>query len=153
VLTYRAPSEASAATAWELFAQPVRWSEWAPHVRGAWGLGEPEVEVGRRGVVRLLGAVPIPARVTAKRSGRSWAWRVGPVELVHRVEPRPAGCLVAVDVMARAPLEAVIRRSYGPIVALMVRNLARVAADVEASSPSAPPARATPGGGVAGSRR
>lgn len=153
MLIYHAPTEATAATAWDLLARPARWSEWAPHVRGAWGLGEPEVEVGRRGAVRLLGALPVPARVTAKRSGRSWSWRVGPVELVHRVEPLAQGCLVAIDLMAPPPLEAILARTYGPVVGLMVRNLARVAARSESRSSGRPSPTATPGGGVSASRR
>jgi len=70
----------------------------------------------------------VPARVIARRSGRSWIWRVGPVEIVHRVEPRARGCVVAVDLRAPAPLEAALAVSYGPLVGLLVRNLARVAA-------------------------
>ena len=108
-------------------AQPRRWSEWAPHVRGAWGLGEPEVIKGARGYVRLLGAVPVPARITAKRARRSWSWRVGPVTLVHRVEPRDPGSLVAIDIQAPRVLEPLVRASYGPVVGLLVRRLARVA--------------------------
>lgn len=127
VLTYRAPSAADPDTAWALFARPARWAEWAPHVRGAWGLGSPEVEAGRSGAVRLLGAVPIPARVIAKRTGRSWTWRVGPVQLVHRVEPRANGCVVAVDLLGPAVVEALLKRTYGPLVGVLVRNLARVA--------------------------
>ena len=109
---------------WELLAQPARWADWAPHVRGASGLGELEVEAGARGTVSLLGVVPVPARITAKEPGRSWTWRVGPVELEHRVRPRGSGSCVAIDL--RAPLP--VRLAYGPLVALLVRNLARVAA-------------------------
>ena len=43
-------------------------------MRGAWGLGEPEVQAGNWGDARLFGAVPVPARITAKDAGRSWAW-------------------------------------------------------------------------------
>ena len=107
--------------------EPARWSEWAPHVRGAWGLGEPEVIRGARGYARLLGAVPVPARITAKRKGRSWSWRVGPVTLVHRVEPRRPGSLVAIDIHAPRPLEPLLRASYGPLVGVLVQRLARVA--------------------------
>ena len=73
--------------------------------------------------------VPVPARVTAKRPGRSWTWRVGPMELVHRVEPAPRGdgCEVAVDLIAPPPLEAALRASYGPLVGLLVKRLARAA--------------------------
>ena len=96
-------------------------------MRGAWGLGEPEVIRGARGYARLLGAVPVPARITAKRKGRSWSWRVGPVKLVHRVEPRRPGSLVAIDIHAPRPLEPLLRASYGPLVGVLVRRLARVA--------------------------
>jgi Polyketide cyclase / dehydrase and lipid transport len=128
MLSYSARSDAAPERAWELVARPGRWSRWAPHVRGAWGLGAPEVRPGARGAVRLLGAVPVPATVTAKRAGRSWTWRVGLVDIAHRVEPRAGGCVVAVDLCAPPALEPLLRVSYGPVVALLVRNLARVAA-------------------------
>jgi len=108
-------------------ARPARWHEWAPHVRGAWGLGDPEVKVGARGAARLLGAVPVPAVVTAKDPGRSWTWEVGPVSLVHSVTPLGSGCEVAVEISAPGPLETVLGASYGPLVGLLVRRLARVA--------------------------
>jgi hypothetical protein len=46
----------------------------------------------------------------------------------HRVERRAGGCVVAVTIAAPAPLESALRVSYGPVVALLVRRLARVAA-------------------------
>jgi hypothetical protein len=125
--TYRAKSRAPVAAAWALMARPGRWHEWAPHLRGAWGLGEPEVEVGARGAARLLGAVPVPAVITAKDPGRAWAWRVGPADLAHRVEPRGRGCEVAIDLSAPGPLEAALAATYGPLIGVLVRNLARVA--------------------------
>ena len=131
MLTYEARSRATVEEAWSLIARPGRWHEWAPHVRGAWSLGSPEVRRGARGAARLLGAVPIPARVVAKRAGRSWTWRVGPVDIVHRVAPAPGrarGSIVAVDLVAPRVLEALLAVSYGPVVAVLVRNLARVAA-------------------------
>jgi hypothetical protein len=110
-------------------ARPALWHRWAPHLRGAWGLGEPEVEPGRTGAARLLGVVPVPARIVAKEPGRSWTWTVGPVALVHRVAPRAGGgAVVAVDIDAPRPLEAVLAATYGPVVQALVRNLARVAA-------------------------
>jgi len=127
VLTYEAHSSADPATAWRLIAQPRRWPEWAPHIRGAWGLGDPEVAVGRRGLVRLLGAPVVPARIIRKRVGRMWAWKVGPVELTHRVEERDGGCVVAVDIAAPRVIEASLKATYGPLVQLLVRRLARVA--------------------------
>ncbi len=126
-LRYEAESTAPPRAVWALMARPAAWPAWAPHVRGAEGLGEPEVEPGRRGHVRLLGFVPIPAEITAKEPGRSWTWRVGPATLVHSVEPRGEGSLVAIDIAAPRALEATLRLTYGPLVALLVRNLARTA--------------------------
>ncbi len=132
MLTYEAESDAPADAAWSLMARPDRWSEWAPHLRGAWRLGAPEVEPGARGAARLLGVVPVPATITGKGDAgptRWWSWRVGPVELIHRVEPLAGGrSLVAVDMRAAAPVEAALRATYGPVVQVLVRNLARVAA-------------------------
>lgn len=131
MLSYRAATSATPATAWELIARPVRWHEWAPHLRGAWGLGEPEVKVGARGAARLLGVVPVPARVTAKRAGASWTWQVGPVAMVHAVEPTDGGAEVVVELHAARPLEAALAVSYGPVVGLLVKRLASVAASAD----------------------
>ena len=129
MLTYEASCDAPAETAWPLMARPALWKSWAPHLRGAWGLGDPEVEPGARGAVRLLGVVPVPARILAKDPGRSWTWRVGPATLMHRVEPAgEAGSVVAVDITAAPPVEAALAVTYGPLVQLLVRNLARTAA-------------------------
>ena len=127
--TYAADSAATPEAAWSLIAEPARWHEWSPHVRGAWGLGEPEVRERAVGAARLLGVVPVPAQIVHKRSGRSWTWRVGPMVLVHAVTPRPGGgCRVAITLQAPGPLEPVLAATYGPVVRLMVANLARVAA-------------------------
>jgi Polyketide cyclase / dehydrase and lipid transport len=125
--TFSVTSSALPETAWRLLARPDRWPEWAPHVRGAWGLGSPEVRDGALGAARLFGAVPVPARIVGKRPGRSWTWRVGPVEMVHRVEATPAGCEVAIDLIAPAPLERALAAAYGPIIAATLRRLADVA--------------------------
>ncbi len=123
---YAADSPAPPAEAWSLLAQPRRWAEWAPHVRGAWNLGSPEVEAGRRGAARLLGLVPVPAQITAKSPGRSWTWRVGPVEMIHAVHPTPVGCRVSTTLAAPGPLEAALAATYGPVIQLMMRRLATV---------------------------
>jgi len=126
-LTYRAECAAPAERAWVLVACPRRWHEWAPHVRGAHGLGSPEIELGARGAVLLLGALPVPVRITGKRPGRSWSWQVGQVEIEHRVEARAGGCSVIVELRAPAAMALPLRVTYGPLVAVLVRNLARVA--------------------------
>lgn len=128
MLRYEARSAADPATAWSLVAEPARWHEWSPHVRGAWGLGEPEVRRGARGAARLLGVVPVPAKVTAVADGHSWTWAVGFMELDHRVDPDgTGGSIVGVDIRAAPAVETVLRFTYGPVVAVLVRNLARVA--------------------------
>ena len=110
-----------------MLSQPESWAEWAPHLRGAWGLGSPEVREGAVGAARLLGVIPVPARIVGKRDGQSWTWQVGPVVMVHRVVARAGGCTVALDLKAPGPLEGVVAASYGPVIAVMLRRLARAA--------------------------
>jgi hypothetical protein len=122
--TFRADSAGDEADAWARISQPGRWHEWAPHVRGAWGL-QRQVRPGDRGAVRLLGAVPVPVEITRVEPGRSWTWRVaGMVEMDHRVEPREGGCTVAIDLRAPAPLEAGLALAYGPVIRATLKRLA-----------------------------
>jgi hypothetical protein len=123
---FHADSDGPPEAAWSLLAEPSRWHEWAPHVRGAWGLGSPEVQDRRIGAARLLGVVPVPAQVVAVAPGRWWTWRVGPALMVHAVEPRPGGgCRVSVTLSAPGPLDGLLAALYGPVVQLTVDRLAR----------------------------
>jgi carbon monoxide dehydrogenase subunit G len=128
VLAFTATCDAPPETVWKLIAEPAQWHRWAPHVRGAKGLGDPEVQRGLRGTVRLAPAVPLPVSIVAKRAGRYWDWRVGPVEIRHAVSPRGDGSEVRVEVRGPTPLEITIGATYGPLIRLLVANLARVAA-------------------------
>ncbi|HEY8583540.1 MAG TPA: SRPBCC family protein [Capillimicrobium sp.] len=126
-------SAAPGRDAWALYADPDRWPDWAPHLRGAWGLGHGEVREGARGAVRLLGVVPVPATiltVTSAPPDRVWTWRVGPVTMAHRVEERPGvdGCTVALELTAPGPLEGLVAATYGPVVDVLLRSLSRRAA-------------------------
>ena len=122
--TWTAESTGSPSEAWEKLSRPGRWHEWAPHVRGAWGLGE-VVREGDGGVARLLAAIPVPVRITHVDAPRSWSWRVGAlVEMEHRVTARPGGLAVELDLRAPAPLEAGLALSYGPVIRLALRRLA-----------------------------
>src|SRR4051794_20111747 len=122
--TFAAECSAPPEAAWPLLAEPARWHEWAPHLRGAWGLGTPEIEPRRLGAARLLGVVPVPAQIVHKVPGRSWTWRVGPAILVHAVTPRPGGgSRVSVTIQAPGPLEPLLAASYGPVVQLLVSRL------------------------------
>ena len=126
MLRYNASSDAPSNELWPLLARPERWPEWAPHLRGAWGLGDGEVRQGATGAARLLGVVPVPVRIVAKRPERSWTWRVGEVvEMDHGVQPRAGGCTVGIDLRGPAPLEAALAETYGPVIALTLRRLAR----------------------------
>ena len=72
--------------------------------------------------------MPVPARIVGKRDGRSWTWRVGAVEMVHRVEPRAdGGATVAVDLIAPGPLEPALALAYGPLIDVSLRRLAQEA--------------------------
>ena len=126
--TFTAETTGPPRRAWDLMARPALWSRWAPHLRGAWGLGEPEVEAGRSGAARLLGVVPVPARVTAKTAGREWTWQVGLVRMRHRVEPGR----VAIDLEAPGPVEAAVAAAYGPVIAWALGRLGERAAQAQA---------------------
>jgi hypothetical protein len=126
VRTWTADSEGSPGAAWALLARPGAWSAGAPHVRGAWGLGSPEVRAGAVGAARLLGVIPVPAKITEK-SSHSWTWRVGPATLTHRVVPRGGGCTVAIDLRAPGPLEPALAAAYGPLIQHMLNRLAEKA--------------------------
>ena len=112
-------------------ARPALWSSWAPHLRGATGLGGDEVEPGARGTADLFGAVGVPVRIGRVEPGRAWEWTVGPgplaVDMDHRVEPHPEGCEIAIELRAHRPVELALGATYGPLVALLLRRLARVA--------------------------
>jgi hypothetical protein len=127
-LRYAADSAAPLEAAWKLMSQPDEWHRWAPHLRGAVGMGRPEVRSGALGVALLGGIVPVPGIVVGKRPGRSWTWQVGLVRVEHSVEPRDGGSRVAVELSAPGPLERLLAVSYGPVVALLVRRLAAIAA-------------------------
>jgi len=121
-------SDAAPEKVWDLYAQPARWKEWAPHIRSPHGLGTPEVEPGASGRIRIAGLAPVWAEVTSKRPGRSWTWRVGLVELTHTVEPASGGgSTIGLAMRAPAPMELAIRMSYAPVTKLLLKNLARKA--------------------------
>jgi hypothetical protein len=127
VRSWSADSSAPPPVAWALLSRPEAWPAWSPHVRGAWGLGDGEVRKGAHGAARLLGVVPVPARITAS-SRRSWTWQVGLVEMTHRVEAHgDGGCRVTIELRAPGLIERPVATAYGPVIALTLHRLARVA--------------------------
>ncbi len=124
-------SDAAPEDAWSLIARPDQWSRWAPHVRGAWGLGDPEVEEGRKGFARLLGFAPVPARITQVTPGTSWSWQVGPITLHHLVERfgpgGRSGSRLTIAIEAAEPIERMAAQTYGRVLPFLLRRLARQA--------------------------
>lgn len=88
-------------------ARPDQWSRWSPYVRGAEGLGTPEVQEGSRGTVLLAGGLRLPAEILEVIPGRSWTWRVGGIVIEHLVlHPHPADLSWRCRCGPRPPLEA-----------------------------------------------
>ena len=98
--------------------------------QGRLGPRRSRVRDGAFGAARLLGLVPVPARVTAKRRNRSWEWTVGPglVRMAHRVEPlAEGGCRIAIDLSGPPLLESLMAATYGPLIERALVRLARAA--------------------------
>ncbi|MBS0550864.1 MAG: SRPBCC family protein [Proteobacteria bacterium] len=120
-------TEAPAAAVWSLLAEPARWGEWSPYVRGAEGLGEPEIEAGARGKVILLAGARLDAQILDVVPGRSWTWQVGGLRVRHEVEPTPAGTRLSITPTGAGPLWGPAALIYRLPTALIERNVARVA--------------------------
>lgn len=113
---------------WALISRPERWREWSPYVRGAEGLGSPEVVEGSVGSVLLRGGLRLPATVGAVDPGRSWAWRVGGLRILHRVTPRDGGRSRIEHEVGGASLPwSAGALAYAPLVGLIALNISRVA--------------------------
>lgn len=77
--------------------------------------------------MRLLSVVPVPVTITGKTPGGAWTWPVGGVvDMDHRAED--GGRVVAIEVRAPAPVEAAVRVTYDPLIAMLLANLSRSAA-------------------------
>lgn len=75
----------------------------------------------------LAPALPVPAQITSVTPPRAWEWRVGPVTMGHGIRPRGAGCEITLELSAPGPLGAFVGAAYGPLVLVLLHNLARVA--------------------------
>lgn len=112
---------------WQVVARPDLWSRWSPYVRGAEGLGSPEVEQGARGKVVLRGGIRVPAEILEVSPGRSWSWQVGGIVVHHVVTPDPEGSQLVMNVESKSALWAPAALAYAPVVNLIGARLARVA--------------------------
>jgi uncharacterized protein YndB with AHSA1/START domain len=114
---------------WDLVARPDLWHRWSPHVRGAEGLGSPEVRQGARGRVVLRGGIKVPAEILKVTPGQSWSWQVGGIVVHHIVAPAPGGSSLAMPVESAGRLWTPAALAYAPVVDLIARRIARVAED------------------------
>jgi hypothetical protein len=115
------------AAVWSLLAEPARWHEWSPYVRGAEGLGAPQVEAGAVGSVVLLGGVRLDAEILEVVPGWSWTWQVGALRVRHGVEPTPGGTRLSMTPEGEGPIWSPAALLYRLPTALIERNVARVA--------------------------
>ena len=125
-LTLHATGPQAPAEAWERYAVPARWPEWAPQITGV------ELPVARltaavRGRVRGPLGVALPFVVeTVGETARRWSWTVslGPVELhlLHWVSEGPdSGSTTGLRVTGPAPLVV----GYAPLAHLAIGRLVR----------------------------
>ena len=112
---------------WALIARPEHWGRWSPHVRGAMGLGSPEVVEGASGHVVLRAGVRLPARITEVVPGESWSWWIGGLHVRHSVRPAGTGSRIEHVVEGFSRPWSIAAWAYAPIVGLIARNIARVA--------------------------
>lgn len=118
---------APVAAVWSLLAEPARWHEWSPYVRGAEGLGAPEVEAGAKGKVVLLGGARLDAEIIEVTPGRSWTWQVGGLRVRHEVEATAKGARLRMLPEGSGPLWGPAALLYRLPTALIERNVARAA--------------------------
>ena len=122
-----AAGSAPADAVWNLIARPDQWHRWSPHVRGAEGLGTPEVRAGASGHVVLVGGAKLPAEILSVEPGRSWTWRVGGLVLEHIVTTAPDEVKLEMPVRATRPLWKPVAAAYQPVVNLIARRIVRLA--------------------------
>ncbi len=122
-----AESSATPEQMWFLVARPDQWSKWSPHVRGAEGLGSPEVREGAKGSVVLRGGIRVPAEITEVVAGQSWSWKVGGIVVHHRVTAIPGGSRLEMPVESSGGAWGPAAALYAPVVGRIARHIARVA--------------------------
>jgi hypothetical protein len=96
-------------------------------VRGAEGLGEPEVEASAVGKVVLPGGMRLDAEILEVVPGRSWTWRVAGLRVRHDVEATPTGTRLSMAPEGSGPFWGPAALLYRVPTALIARNVTRVA--------------------------
>jgi hypothetical protein len=124
--TLHATGPVEPAEAWERYAVPARWPEWAPQITGV-ATTVDRLVAGAVGRVRVPLGIAVPFRVEdVDEAARRWAWQVhvGPVRmrLLHWVQPAPdGGSTTGLRITGPAPVVL----GYAPAALLAIRRLVR----------------------------
>ncbi len=123
-LTLRANGPASAQQVWEAYADPQRWSQWAPHIRRVDAVGR--LRPGLAGQVFSVIPAPVSFEVTdvdAKRRRWSWDTVFGPIRMSfdHGVDVRGEGSRSFLTMHGPLPLLLL----YAPLARLALYRLVR----------------------------
>ncbi len=125
ILSLSAAGAADPAEAWERYARPERWAEWAPQIKRVSASG-PRRVAGMTGRVHGPVGVHVDFVVDAvDEDARRWRWTVrrGPLvlRLEHTVVARPRGCSTSLRI--DGPLPIVV--GYAPLARLALGRLVR----------------------------
>jgi hypothetical protein len=113
--------DAPAESAWDVFVDTYRWSDWGPTVSDV-DCPDRRIREGSTGHVRVAG-IWVPFRITFCRDHR-WSWRVAGIPATgHRVERLGSSRCRAVFEL---PLPAA---GYAPVCRRALRKVARLATE------------------------
>lgn len=123
IVTLHAAGAASPAEAWERYAVPARWPEWAPQI-SAVSYDEERLVAGQGGRVHGPLGVSVGFVVDeVDEAARRWSWQVhiGPLtlRLAHRVTAHPRGAGTSLRV--EGPLPVVL--GYAPLARFALGRL------------------------------
>jgi hypothetical protein len=122
-LSVSASGSATPAQAWERYADPRRWSQWAPQIRRVDTAGE-RIVAGLRGrVVGPLGVAVSFVVDDVDEDARSWNWsvRFGLIRLRLRHDIEPSGSGARTRLWVSGPLPVVA--AYLPVAGWALRRL------------------------------
>ncbi len=123
-LTLRAHGPSPAPDVWEAYADPQRWSEWAPHIHRVQAVGR--LRPGLCGQVFAIVPPPVSFEVTSvDATRRRWSWNavLGPLRMSfdHGVDVRDSGSGTFLTMHGPLPLIVL----YAPIARLALHRLVR----------------------------
>lgn len=123
IVTLSAAGDATPEQAWDRYADPSRWAQWAPQISRV-ECDEPRLVTGMTG--RVIGPLGVAVRFVvddADHASRTWSWTVhtGPVELRlhHAVREDRRGC--ATSLRVEGPLPVVV--PYAPLARYALTRL------------------------------